>query len=787
MSYLLTEMLPCLLLAGLIGTILGWLLRKCQAPKLRKQNIEDVDLSEEIVLREEAATPKMQAHSLVGNIDTKQKLLEDEIVQLRLKLSSAELASKTAEMKLSALETDYNFKLKKAEASFYNRDDLIQDLEKKYQITHDRAEDIEQKYKLLSQEHESKLAEIVSLSKQSDGQVEAIKSDLLKAESSVKQMENKVQDLQVELERLETQNLKLEEEKNSFNQRYETMQKEYSDKLKEVSASSFNDEQKVKSLQAELEDFSAKETELKKQIDYHKKRAEESQSKISSLESKFEEKERELTKFQQEKERLEKDLLDASKAKEEVSKLKASLQEKESEASKRYALMQSEFDSKLNQATQSGKSHEGELQAFREKFEEKERELTKFKAEKERLEKDLLDASKAKEEVSKLKASLQEKESEASKRYALMQSEFDSKLDAVKSEQDSTNNTLLLAQLASMEQKLQEAHEEKRKYQKDFEVLNKQRSKEKTMPQKHSESTTSHFTKKPNFLKQPNGKADDLQRIKGIGGTLNGVLNNLGVYHFSQIASWEKDEIAWVDEHLSFSGRIEREEWVPQAKKLLMSGKESELESLDEQDDPTISRPAFLMQARSQGADNLQLIQGISGQLSGKLQDMGIFHYDQIASWDSKEIAWVNKKLDLNGKIEKEDWIAQAKALMGNETQIHTSKPKFLKAPDGKADNLQLIKGVGEKLHGVLNNLGVYHFSQIASWKPEEISWVDEHLAFPGRIEREGWVLQAKELMMGKETEFSKRVNSGEVTTSKANREDTKLKRHKHTKKLKKK
>ncbi len=706
MSYLLTEMLPCLLLAGLIGTILGWLLRKCQAPKLRKQNIEDVDLSEEIVLREEAATPKMQAHSLVGNIDTKQKLLEDEIVQLRLKLSSAELASKTAEMKLSALETDYNFKLKKAEASFYNRDDLIQDLEKKYQITHDRAEDIEQKYKLLSQEHESKLAEIVSLSKQSDGQVEAIKSDLFKAESSVKQMENKVQDLQVELERLETQNLKLEEEKNSFNQRYETMQKEYSDKLKEVSASSFNDEQKVKSLQAELEDFSAKETELKKQIDYHKKRAEESQSKISSLESKFEEKERELTKFQQEKERLEKDLLDASKAKEEVSKLKASLQEKESEASKRYALMQSEFDSKL---------------------------------------------------------------------------------DAVKSEQDSTNNTLLLAQLASMEQKLQEAHEEKRKYQKDFEVLNKQRSKEKTMPQKHSESTTSHFTKKPNFLKQPNGKADDLQRIKGIGGTLNGVLNNLGVYHFSQIASWEKDEIAWVDEHLSFSGRIEREEWVPQAKKLLMYGKESELESLDKQDDPTISRPAFLMQARSQGADNLQLIQGISGQLSGKLQDMGIFHYDQIASWDSKEIAWVNKKLDLNGKIEKEDWIAQAKALMGNETQIHTSKPKFLKAPDGKADNLQLIKGVGEKLHGVLNNLGVYHFSQIASWKPEEISWVDEHLAFPGRIEREGWVLQAKELMMGKETEFSKRVNSGEVTTSKANREDTKLKRHKHTKKLKKK
>jgi hypothetical protein len=33
--------------------------------------------------------------------------------------------------------------------------------------------------------------------------------------------------------------------------------------------------------------------------------------------------------------------------------------------------------------------------------------------------------------------------------------------------------------------------------------------------------------------------------------------------------------------------------------------------------------------------------------------------------------------------------------------------------------------------------LGVYHFSQIADWTPDEAVWVGHHIAFPGRIERE--------------------------------------------------
>jgi hypothetical protein len=89
-------------------------------------------------------------------------------------------------------------------------------------------------------------------------------------------------------------------------------------------------------------------------------------------------------------------------------------------------------------------------------------------------------------------------------------------------------------------------------------------------------------------------------------------------------------------------------------------------------------------------------------------------------------------------------------------------------------------------LHGVLNDLGVYHFHQIASWNEKEVSWVNNYLAFSGRIQREDWIKQAKDLMNGKETEFSKRVEKGEVATSKKT-EDKDNKYIKHSKRLKKK
>lgn len=74
------------------------------------------------------------------------------------------------------------------------------------------------------------------------------------------------------------------------------------------------------------------------------------------------------------------------------------------------------------------------------------------------------------------------------------------------------------------------------------------------------------------------------------------------------------------------------------------------------------------------------------------------------------------------------------------------SKPKALKAPKkGGADDLKIIEGIGPVLEMLLNDLGVFHFDQIAGWAEAEIAWIDGNLkGFKGRASRDKWVAQAK-------------------------------------------
>jgi len=75
------------------------------------------------------------------------------------------------------------------------------------------------------------------------------------------------------------------------------------------------------------------------------------------------------------------------------------------------------------------------------------------------------------------------------------------------------------------------------------------------------------------------------------------------------------------------------------------------------------------------------------------------------------------------------------------------TRPGGLAAPrEGGPDRLTDIDGIGPVNERKLHALGIYHFDQIAAWTPAETRWVGTHLAFPGRIEREDWVGQAKRL-----------------------------------------
>jgi len=126
------------------------------------------------------------------------------------------------------------------------------------------------------------------------------------------------------------------------------------------------------------------------------------------------------------------------------------------------------------------------------------------------------------------------------------------------------------------------------------------------------------------------------------------------------------------------------------------------------------------------------------------------------------------------GCTKKEQKISNTPNTSSKQTEALSSshadkdKPVLLSSPrNGKKDNLTLIKGIGIKIEKALNDIGIYHFDQIAAWDEENISWADSTLGFPGRAKREEWVSQAKALASGEETEFSKRVTKGEVATSK--------------------
>lgn len=78
--------------------------------------------------------------------------------------------------------------------------------------------------------------------------------------------------------------------------------------------------------------------------------------------------------------------------------------------------------------------------------------------------------------------------------------------------------------------------------------------------------------RKPRAVERPL-VPDDLKAISGIGPKVEKVLNDLGVWTYAQVAGWKKEEIAWLDDYLSFKGRIDRDGWVAQAAALSMKAR----------------------------------------------------------------------------------------------------------------------------------------------------------------------------------------------------------------------
>ncbi|MEM6535394.1 MAG: hypothetical protein AAF613_07115, partial [Pseudomonadota bacterium] len=73
-------------------------------------------------------------------------------------------------------------------------------------------------------------------------------------------------------------------------------------------------------------------------------------------------------------------------------------------------------------------------------------------------------------------------------------------------------------------------------------------------------------------------------------------------------------------------------------------------------------------------------------------------------------------------------------------------QPEMVDKPKDGGDDLTAIGGIGPRIAEVLNDLGIWTYDQIADWSAGNASWVEDHLAFEGRVTRENWIAQAQSL-----------------------------------------
>jgi predicted flap endonuclease-1-like 5' DNA nuclease len=183
------------------------------------------------------------------------------------------------------------------------------------------------------------------------------------------------------------------------------------------------------------------------------------------------------------------------------------------------------------------------------------------------------------------------------------------------------------------------------------------------------------------------------------------------VTRYSQIGNWGPGDVERFDRLLGHQGRIQRENWIEQAQILAKGGdtaysREHDRREAEAQRNAEGARPARLADAirpgedapsagqrtndlstlrsvRSEGLrpagagartgrpDDLKRVRGIGVLIEKKLNSMGISHYEQIANWTAGDIDRVSQALDFKGRIERENWVEQARILAaGGQTEF---------------------------------------------------------------------------------------------------------------------
>lgn len=85
-------------------------------------------------------------------------------------------------------------------------------------------------------------------------------------------------------------------------------------------------------------------------------------------------------------------------------------------------------------------------------------------------------------------------------------------------------------------------------------------------------------------------------------------------------------------------------------------------------------KPLVLSSPRLVGKDNLQKIKGIDSIIENNLNNLGIYHFEQISKWSNKNCDWIEEFLHSPGCAKNNQWIEQAKILQSGKETIYSQK-----------------------------------------------------------------------------------------------------------------
>jgi predicted flap endonuclease-1-like 5' DNA nuclease len=264
---------------------------------------------------------------------------------------------------------------------------------------------------------------------------------------------------------------------------------------------------------------------------------------------------------------------------------------------------------------------------------------------------------------------------------------------------------------------------------------------------------------------------DDLTMISGIGPVIEERLYALDIYTFRQISKFTDRDIELIDDAiLYFSGRIGRDEWVAQARELVL-GEEKRRELLN-QIKSRKNRIYYdrIGKAGKEEAEDLTTISGIGGWIREKLNALDIYTFRQISNFTEEDVDTVTEVIEyFPGRIARDEWILQARELVrieGKQSEllkrIRERKDRIYydrlgMAHKYEANNLTLIDGIELWIEERLHMLDIFTFDQISKLTAEDVETITEVLEIPpGRIDKDKWVSQARKL--AKEMEKKKLV-----------------------------